>query len=89
MFDYFVYYLIGINIITFLLYGLDKIQAINHHQRISENTLLNFSIFGGCFLGFIGMKLFHHKTKKKVFNLVNIVMIIIYSLLLYYIYKYI
>lgn len=67
-----VYYLIIINIISFLLYGYDKSMAIKGKRRISEYHLLIFSLFGGCIGSIIGMKVFHHKTKKIKFWILNI-----------------
>ena len=65
-------YLIIINIISFILYGLDKYFAIKNKYRISEISLFIVSLIGGCFMGIISMKLFHHKTRKISFWIVNI-----------------
>ena len=67
---YFINYLIIINIVSFILYYVDKRLAINHRYRIPEDILLFFSLIGGCFLSLISMILFHHKTKKIKFKLV-------------------
>ena len=76
------YYLIVINIISFMMYGIDKYRSMKGKYRISEKTLFIFSLFGGCFLGIIGMKLFHHKTRKISFWIINIIGIIIWSYLM-------
>lgn len=76
------YYLFIINIITFIFYGLDKLFAIKNISRISENTLLTLSIFGGAYLGLIGMYFFHHKTRKNKFLFINILSIILWSYIL-------
>lgn len=78
------YYLIIINIITFFMYGLDKFYSKKGMWRISEKTLLVLSIIGGCFGGYLGMKITHHKTKKKIFKFVNISMMIIYLIIIIY-----
>ena len=65
----FIIYLIIINIISFIICFIDKRKSINNSWRISENTLLLFSLFGGCFGFYIGMILFRHKTKKIKFNI--------------------
>lgn len=80
---YLLYYLIIINIITFFLYGIDKRKAIKNKKRIRETTLLLCSIMGGCFLGLISMYLYHHKTKKVKFVLGNLLLIILYSYLIW------
>jgi len=61
------YYIIFINILGFLLMGWDKYSAIKEKWRISENTLLSIALIGGGIGSFLGMFLFHHKTKKKRF----------------------
>ena len=52
---------------TFIIYGIDKYKSIKHQYRISEKTLIILPILGGSFGAFIGMIIFHHKTKKKKF----------------------
>ena len=62
-------YLIIINILSFILFGIDKYNAIKHNYRISEKTLFTISILGGSIGSIIGMKVFRHKTKKKYFTI--------------------
>jgi len=71
-----IYYLITINIITFIIYGIDKYKSIKHKYRISENTLIILALLGGPFGAFLGMISFHHKTKKKKFIIIPIIMLI-------------
>lgn len=61
-------YLIAINVITFVVYGIDKIKAKEHWWRISEATLLLLATFGGSLGAWAGMYVFHHKTKHKKFK---------------------
>lgn len=65
--DYFVIYVCAINIIAFLLYGLDKQKAKMNRWRISEKVLLGIAIVGGSIGAYVGMKAFRHKTKKARF----------------------
>ena len=76
------WYILCINILAFVLYGLDKWLAIKGFMRISEWTLLTISVFGGCYLALISMYLFHHKTKKMKFKIINIMAILLWSLIL-------
>jgi len=62
-----IYYIIGINLISFLFMGYDKYLAIHKKWRISEMTLLGMAFLGGCLGTLIGMIVFHHKTKKLKF----------------------
>jgi len=69
-------YLIIINIITFIIYGIDKYKSIKNKYRISEATLIILAILGGTFGAFFGMITFHHKTKKKKFIIIPVIMLI-------------
>lgn len=64
---YFCIYLIVINVITFLVMGIDKWKAKHGSWRIQEAALFTFVVFGGGIGGNIGMYFFHHKTKKPKF----------------------
>lgn len=80
-------YLCIVNIIVFILYGVDKLFAKISFTRIPEKILLNFAIFGGAYGSFIGMYLFHHKTKKKLFIRVNYFCLIIYTIFNYILWR--
>ena len=62
---------IPLSFITFLLYGYDKFQAKNDGWRVPEKVLLILGIFGGAIGGLIGMQVFHHKTRKNYFWVIN------------------
>ncbi|GLI55637.1 hypothetical protein PM10SUCC1_11510 [Propionigenium maris DSM 9537] len=61
-------YLISINILTFLIFGWDKMQARRNRWRIAERTLFLSVILGGGLGGIAGMKVWRHKTRKGVFR---------------------
>ena len=65
--QYFIYYLIIINIIAFFLMGIDKKKAQTGAWRIPERTLFFSAILGGSIGAIAGMQLFRHKTKHKAF----------------------
>ena len=65
------YYLIGINVLTFLLYGIDKAKAKRGAWRIAEKVLLGSGILGGALGALAGMKFFRHKTKHWYFIAIN------------------
>ena len=50
------YYLIAINAITFIIYGIDKWKARKNKWRIPESTLLLLAVFGGSIGAFLGMR---------------------------------
>ncbi len=60
-------YWIGISILTFLSFGLDKALAIFHRWRLPIVLLLGLCAIGGGIGGWIGMYTFHHKTKQDYF----------------------
>lgn len=63
-------YLIILNVITFLIYGLDKNKAIKKKERISEFALLLLAALSP-FGAILGMICFHHKTKKLKFKILT------------------
>lgn len=60
---YFIYYLIFINLISFILFGLDKLFAKKKFRRIKNITLISSSIVGGSVGSLFGMYIFRHKTQ--------------------------
>lgn len=54
--------------VTFAVFGLDKIAAIEKRSRIRIVTLLGLCFIGGSVGGLGAMYLFHHKTKKDYFT---------------------
>ena len=62
------YYIVGINIVTFFVYGIDKWKAKQSKWRIPEATLLLLAVIGGSVGAWLGMKTWHHKTMHKKFK---------------------
>ena len=74
--------LLGMNVLSFVLMGVDKRRARQNRWRISERTLLLVSgLFGGLG-GLLGMRCFHHKTKHRRFAVGIPVMLTVQVLLL-------
>jgi len=61
-------YLVAINVVTFVVYGIDKWKAIHDRWRIPEATLLILATVGGSIGALLGMYVWHHKTKHKKFR---------------------
>ena len=68
MISFFAIYLIGINILTFLIFGADKWKAKRDKWRIPEDTLIWLAVAGGSVGALLGMNLFRHKTKHWYFR---------------------
>ena len=63
-----VYILICINVLTFVIYGIDKWKAKRAKWRIREAALLGLAVLGGTIGALLGMKVWHHKTMHKKFK---------------------
>lgn len=70
---YILIYLIGINMLSFLLFYIDKTKARKEKWRIKEKTLHISSFLGGTIGGIVAMYLFHHKTKKLKFCIITFI----------------
>lgn len=75
-------YLLIINLVTFIIMGKDKFNAIKKKFRISEQTILTLCILGGTIGTLLGMIVFRHKIRKIKFLLILPIFIII-NLLIY------
>ena len=64
-----IYILCAANMITFLLYGWDKLCARKGWWRVPEKVLLLFAFFGGSLGALLGMRAFRHKTKHRKFTI--------------------
>lgn len=60
-------YLVIVNIAALILFGVDKSRAVHHRWRIPESTLFLSALIGGGIGAWVGMYLFHHKTRKWYF----------------------
>lgn len=66
-------WLVLINLITFLVFGLDKWKARRKEKketvrRIPEKTLLLLAALGGSVGALLAMRVFHHKTLHRAFR---------------------
>lgn len=59
-----------INIVTFVLFGIDKMKAKNKGFRIPEFVLILFTILFGGVGALLGMVVFNHKTSKLSFRII-------------------
>ena len=70
-------YFIIINVLEFILMGIDKLLSIKKLYRIPEIVLLIVPFIGGSIGGILGMYIFKHKTKKIKFKLLFIMSLIV------------
>ena len=76
-----VFYLAA-NLCVFVLYGADKRRARNGDWRIPERILLVSALIGP-FGAWAGMRVFRHKTKKLLFYLVPVFLVLHIAGILY------
>ncbi|MDO4620704.1 MAG: DUF1294 domain-containing protein [Lachnospiraceae bacterium] len=62
-------YLVTVNIMAVLIYGLDKAKAKMHRWRIPEKVLFAIAFAGGALGALLAMYLFRHKVRKKYFKI--------------------
>lgn len=62
-------YLLIINVVAIVVYGIDKIAAVSKTSRIKIVTLLGIAMLGGSVGALIGMYAFHHKVRQIYFSL--------------------
>ena len=80
-------YLLLINIITFVLYAIDKMNAKTDSWRISERMLLLFAVAGGSAGALLGMYICRHKTRKPKFKIGVPVILVLQVLVVMYIHN--
>ncbi|MBQ1370939.1 MAG: DUF1294 domain-containing protein [Clostridia bacterium] len=59
--------LVAINVVAFVVYGIDKKRATHDEWRIPEATLLTLAAAFGAVGALSGMYTFRHKTRKPKF----------------------
>ena len=81
---WFWYYLLGINLATFIAFAIDKVRAINHQWRLRELALLGMCMAWGAVGGLIAMYSIRHKTNSKQFSFGLPMIIIAHVVLMVY-----
>ncbi len=62
-----IYALFALNLITFIIYCIDKFKAKKAKWRISEATLILLAVIGGSIGAWLGLQVWRHKTQHKKF----------------------
>lgn len=78
------YYLLFINVSSFIIMFIDKKLAVNRKRRISEKFLFLCAFLLGSLGVYLGMFAFRHKTKKYKFFM-GIPILILIQAVIYYI----
>ncbi len=77
-------YFIIINIIGYVIMGIDKKRAIRGAFRISEASLFMVALLGGSLGSILGMQHFRHKTRHWYFKYGMPAILMLQILLLFY-----
>ena len=78
-------YIVVINLVSFMMFGIDKYKAHRGQWRISEATLLAVAAIGGSIGAWMGMKVWHHKTLHSKFRYgVPIILLVHIALMAYF-----
>ncbi len=77
-------YLIAVNLLTFIVFGVDKWKAVHGKWRIRVSTLLGLSAIGGAAGGLLAMYVFRNKTQKVLFKIGLPAMLLVQTGLLCY-----
>ena len=75
------------NLLTFIIYGIDKSKAKRGAWRIPEKYLLSFAFLCGGFGAWLAGITFHHKTRKWYFKTVWFLGIVTTLVTLYLIWR--
>lgn len=78
-----------VNLLTFILFTIDKIKAKQGKYRIPEKVLLGFTLLGGSIGSIVAMIIWRHKIAKRSFVVKMILIIIIQISLLYWAYPHV
>jgi uncharacterized membrane protein YsdA (DUF1294 family) len=85
--SWFYYFFIAINTLAFTFYGIDKLAAIKHWQRIPEKNFYLLALFCAWPASVVGQIVFNHKTSKVSFrrwfytmSFLNIMLFVVFSI---------
>ncbi|NLP36245.1 MAG: DUF1294 domain-containing protein [Firmicutes bacterium] len=78
-------FVLSLNLLAFLLMFYDKLVAKGRRFRVPEKVLIMLAIMGGSAGIWLGMKIWRHKTKHRLFSLgIPLIIFLQVALLLYW-----
>ncbi len=78
--------LVSLSVITFVMYGIDKLLSKIGKVRTPELILHLLAVLGGFPGGWAGMLFFHHKTKHSDFWAILAFSTFVHAVLAYYLF---
>ena len=76
------------SLLTWLIYGADKLAARKAWRRVPETTLLVLGLAGGWPGAILGQQCFRHKTQKQPFKTYFIVSVVLSLSVMVAVYQY-
>ena len=80
-------YMIIVNLLTFAVYAVDKLNAIEHRGRIRIVTLLGLAFIGGTIGALMAMYILRHKTQKDYFTWGVPLIMIMHVFVIYFVFR--
>lgn len=80
-------YMIIVNLLTFAVYAVDKLNAIEHRGRIRIVTLLGLAFIGGTIGALLAMYILRHKTQKDYFTWGVPLIMIMHVFVIYFVFR--
>lgn len=68
-----------VSLITFFVFGWDKRQARRQKRRIPESTLHILELAAGWPGSLLGQRVFHHKTRKRSYQVVFWLIVVLHT----------
>ena len=82
-----VWYFGSINLFSFILFGIDKLNSTKERKRVPELSFHFFSLIGGVLGLLLGVVLFRHKLNNRYFLLLQLIILILWMIALYFIFQ--
>ena len=81
------WYFGSINIFSFILFGIDKLNSTKERKRVPELSFHFFSLIGGVVGILLGIIAFRHKLRNRYFLLIQFVILLLWILAIFFIFK--
>ena len=81
------WYFGSINIFSFILFGIDKLNSIKGRIRVPELSFHFFSLIGGVIGLLLGIIAFRHKLKNRYFLLIQFIILLLWLVIVFLIFK--
>ena len=81
------WYFGSINIFSFILFGIDKLNSIKDRKRVPQLSFHFFSLIGGVVGILLGIIAFRHKLKNRYFLLIEFIILLLWLAIIFLIFK--